>query len=356
MSIDSAHPLPGSAPGSPPLAPPSAEASFPLPVPACESCGRQDDSLRLVSYPYVVSLVLLTLRRRFAGLWCSRCGTWRQVLASLITATVGWIGIPFGVVFTPLTLFKLARGGDRPADLNARMLAQLAEHKAQGQDGPGAARCLEASLRLQDDAATRARLREIRTSYALTAPEEGFLHALLGVLGAALGALGIGLAIGGLDYVLTALLSGVLATSSSLYLVVLSWTPFVAMAFLGGLGLIRLLEWALTRFRCCDRLPAVGLGVIMVFFALYGLSEGSAIGEYVAAVLGGAFESLSEMIVTAVLMFTVGGPLWMLSSASPTTTAGIIYLVLVLLIAAYYLLVGVTTALDVTRWQRRLVG
>ena len=42
----------------------------PVQVPACQECGRQDETLRVVAYPFVVSLVLVTFRRNFAGVWC----------------------------------------------------------------------------------------------------------------------------------------------------------------------------------------------------------------------------------------------------------------------------------------------
>ena len=79
-------------------------------LPACSVCGRQDETVRLSVFPYVVSVVIMTHRRAFAGVWCRKHRTLRQLLASLITATVGWIGIPFGFIFTPVTLFSIAKG------------------------------------------------------------------------------------------------------------------------------------------------------------------------------------------------------------------------------------------------------
>ncbi|HUS83789.1 MAG TPA: hypothetical protein VMX56_01490, partial [Anaerolineales bacterium] len=107
--------------------PPPAQtfAADPGPIPACEICGRQDETLRLVVLPYVVSLVVVTFRRAWTGLWCSRHRNERRVLAGLITALAGWIGIPWGFVYTPMALINLAKGGDQPLDENVHLLQQL---------------------------------------------------------------------------------------------------------------------------------------------------------------------------------------------------------------------------------------
>ena len=82
--------------------------------PACQVCGRQDETLRIVVFPYVVSLLFVTFRRAFGGLWCRRHALQWQTIASFITASVGWFGIPFGFFFTPVALLKLAGGATCP--------------------------------------------------------------------------------------------------------------------------------------------------------------------------------------------------------------------------------------------------
>jgi len=61
----------------------------------CQVCGRQDETLRLVAYPYVFSLVVITIRRAFTGLWCRRHRLRYQELAGMISAVLGWFGIPY---------------------------------------------------------------------------------------------------------------------------------------------------------------------------------------------------------------------------------------------------------------------
>ena len=141
--------------------------------PACSACGRRDETLRAVRYPFVVSVIVVTFRRAFSGLWCAKHRNQRLFLASAITAMAGWIGIPFGLVWTPITLFKLARGGEQPADLNKTLLQDLADRKHQAGDDLGALRCLEASLRFGDDAATTERVRQLRARLGLPVPRPG---------------------------------------------------------------------------------------------------------------------------------------------------------------------------------------
>src|SRR5512141_79048 len=58
----------------------------------CAVCGRQDYTLRYVAYPYVISLLVITFRRAFVGLWCRKHANLRLISASLISACFGWLG------------------------------------------------------------------------------------------------------------------------------------------------------------------------------------------------------------------------------------------------------------------------
>jgi len=102
----------------------------------CQVCGRQDETLRVVACPYVLSLVVVTFRRAFSGLWCRRHRLRYQGLAGMISAALGWFGIPYGFVFTPVVLWKLAKGGELPAAQNQAMLRYLAEQKLRRRPGP----------------------------------------------------------------------------------------------------------------------------------------------------------------------------------------------------------------------------
>ena len=94
-------------------------------APACMVCGRQDETLRIVALPYVISLVVVTFRRAFVGLWCWRHRNLMRIAAGAISAMFGWRGIPYGFIYTPVSLYKLAQGGDQPAEENQAMLIDL---------------------------------------------------------------------------------------------------------------------------------------------------------------------------------------------------------------------------------------
>ena len=70
-------------------------------APACQQCGRQDETLRVVAYPYVVSIVVVTQRAAFSGIWCGTHRRQNLLKAGLLTSTLGWLGIPFGIIYTP---------------------------------------------------------------------------------------------------------------------------------------------------------------------------------------------------------------------------------------------------------------
>jgi hypothetical protein len=325
-------------------------------VPACSVCGRQDETLRIVIYPFVFSLIIVTFRRAFAGLWCRVHRNQRLALASLITATLGWIGIPFGLLWTPMTLFKLAQGGEQPAELNVNILKTLAERKLQEGDAKGAVRCLEASLQFGDDETTRKRLRELQIRFALPAYESGWQRIVFTLASAMLGAVLIGAVVGVLDYIIRAALSSWLGDMEvSIYAAILSWTPFAAMAFIGGLALSQLIEWALARINCRRLALAISIAIFIAVLSAYGILHGSAISDYVATLLtGGVFESSLEAAGYGVIVILMGGVFGLLDLPEATNTYEVIYLVLLSASAVYYLVLAILTAVRTTRWQQLL--
>ncbi len=329
-----------------------------LPVgnaPACSVCGRQDETLRIVIYPYVFSFIAATSRRAFAGLWCKKHRNLKLFLAALITATTGWLGIPFGIIFTPITLFRLARGGFYDPERNADMLQNLGEHKLGQGDAEGAARCFEASLRFRDDGAARERLRQIRIMHLGEPAPVGLGGTVSSLAGLLLGAVVIGAIIGILDYGVTALFATLGGDTLSIYLIIVSWAPLVAGMFVGGLLLSQLVEWALVRFRCRNLALAIGVSTVAAALALYSLVQGSAVSDYTLAVLsGGMFSSTFEAIFVSVMVLFMGGVIWIKDYIPMSTTADTIYIVLLLIGAVYYLALGIASGVRTARWQRRL--
>ena len=339
---------------------PSASSAPSLPVgkaPACSACGRQDETLRIVVYPYVFSLLVVTFRRAFTGIWCNKHRNLRLILASLITATFGWLGIPHGFLWTPVALIQLVQGGKQPAELNVEMLKSLAEHKMQQGDTEGAMGCLEASLQFRDDKVVRKRLREIRASSDSSVRQVGCWATVSALADVLLSAVGIGALVGVLDYIITAIFSSLMSGKVPIFMVIFSWTPFIMMTFIGGLLLFQITEQALTQIRCRRLSLAVSIGIVAAILAVYSVLQGSAISDYVAALFfsGEAFESVSEVIFTGVLVFLAGGFFWMLDYIELASVSSAIYIVLLFVTTGYYLIMIVVTATRTVRWQQRLV-
>jgi tetratricopeptide (TPR) repeat protein len=322
-------------------------------VPACSVCGRQDATLRIVSYPFVVSIIFVTFQRVFAGLWCSKHRNLRLLFASLITATIGLVGIPFGFVFAPLALLKLARGGDQPADLNFQLLKNLAEFKLRNGYRQEAIGCLESCLRFRDDETIRGRLGELYKT------EEGFAEErdrpqVLPVVGAMLGSAMVGIVLGILNYAST-MGWALLPEKLPIYVVILTWAVTVALVFIGGLALFRLVEWGLARLRCHQMAFSVSMALISAALAIYGFLVGQAIGEYTQLLLSGlAFESASDTLVTIVAVLTRGGVHTVLGFIGASEMWGKIYLLILSVAAIFYTAMSIATAAGTVQWQRRL--
>jgi hypothetical protein len=68
---------------------------------------------RVVYYEYCISLVFLTLRRP-SGLYHLRPGergVWKGLPYVALSLLLGWWGIPWGLIYTPLTLWTNLTGG-----------------------------------------------------------------------------------------------------------------------------------------------------------------------------------------------------------------------------------------------------
>ena len=336
--------------------PPPAQtfAADPGPIPACEICGRQDETLRLVVLPYVVSLVVVTFRRAWTGLWCSRHRNERRVLAGLITALAGWIGIPWGFVYTPMALINLAKGGDQPLDENVHLLQQLADDSLKTGDPHVAIRILEEALKLKEDAVIRQQLQELYSRYPLSITKRPLISPWPFVLG--LGAsVVIGFSIGLLDYILTALMGLVLGVEVNIILAILSWAPLVALIFLGGIVLAEVLRWAIERTRLEEMMLSLVFAITAALIAFNGIPQGRLFGDYLAAVFGGLqFDSFIEFILTTGEVFTHGGAWYMLDSIQSGMLTDWIYLVIITVGGVYFLWASLSSVRETVHWLVRL--
>lgn len=322
-------------------------------APACAVCGRQDETLRLVVFPYVFSVVVMTSRQAFSGVWCRKHRNRYWVLSSLITSLAGWFGFPFGLIYTPLTLLKLAQGGEQPLGQNQHLLQVLARHKLRAGDTAGAIRCLEEALRLGDDGASQRRLLNLYKKHPLSSQEPN--PRLWPLFVAILGAVTLGITIGLLDYAIMSGFSILFGEGSSILLTILSWTPWVTLIFLGGLGIGQIVEWALRRTSCRQKELGLALAVVLALVALYGTQQGAAIADYVWWLLYG--EPTNGFLYNLFLgwfTLTTGGALWLADQVASGNASGTIYLVLFVVATVYYLTTSVRAANGIVRWQQTL--
>ncbi len=72
-----------------------------------------DPEHRLVFYEYCISLVFITLRRpsRVYRLPANSWGLLPGMRYTLLTLCLGWWGIPWGLIYTPLVLWTNLSGG-----------------------------------------------------------------------------------------------------------------------------------------------------------------------------------------------------------------------------------------------------
>src|SRR5262245_3836132 len=93
------------------------------------------DGARFVFYEYCISVIVLTLRKPtdIYFLRANDLGLVRGLPYALISLVFGWWGVPWGLVYTPLTLFTNLTGG---RDVTADVLARL-QSPTDGPHGPG---------------------------------------------------------------------------------------------------------------------------------------------------------------------------------------------------------------------------
>lgn len=97
----------------------------------CEECGAQANIDIHKSYR-VHSVVIWTQWRSLSHLCCQSCGRKHQWKAIGYSGTLGWWGLPFGPIITPIQIarnfFAIMRRADRPSpDFTRIMRVHLAE-------------------------------------------------------------------------------------------------------------------------------------------------------------------------------------------------------------------------------------
>ena len=127
---------------------------------SCERCGLSDSTLRIAVFPYVFSVIILTFRRSWGGLFCKRCRRKEMTKAKLSSLFFGWWGIPFGILYTMGALLEPSEGRV-PRELNGEYLYLLGLHFYEKELFTEARQAWQSSLTLTDSALVRSALQSL---------------------------------------------------------------------------------------------------------------------------------------------------------------------------------------------------
>jgi hypothetical protein len=322
-------------------------------LPSCQACGRQDETLRIATYPFVVSVVFITFQRQFSGLWCSRHRTQYWLQAGLITSIIGWLGFPFGLLFTPIQLFQLMKGGIQPVEANAVLLKRLGEKKMQEGNSSAAIKCFEASLQYMDVPEVRERLQRLYTARA-DQESVGMAKKIGLYLAVIFGFAILGLLVGIVDYFFSYYVATAVG-DTNLIVSILLWTPFVTMVFL-SISLLRcVVEWVVRFTGQTRAFPSFFLGVAALFVFIYNSMSGEMVADLIIySINGQGFESVAELIFAWVLTFLLGGVDYLLYVFSVKETWAIILEILLLVSIISGVVVLWIKSREWAKWQTLL--
>ena len=155
----------------------------------CQSCGKFDHTLRVVAFPYVVSILIASFKRvGEAGIFCHRCRCSKSLKWAIVSLLFGWWSI-WGFFWTLGALVDNFRGGKMPGENNMPLISRLAwAHMALGKIGE-AKTALQDLLKIGPDQEALQLRRELDTRYPEISPARtgefrlGYLAVVFAVLG-----------------------------------------------------------------------------------------------------------------------------------------------------------------------------
>ena len=277
------------------------------PIPdKCEVCGRRDETVRFVVYPYVVSLIVVTFQRAFSGCWCRVHRLPRWLAATLISSIFGWFGFPFGLLFTPISLLQLARGGVEDKNINGRILRSIGEEKYRQGDLQGAIRCFEASLLYLDEPEINQQLRALyRSQSAGTEFLTSGIRSLFVFPAIAILLAGMGIFVGFVDF-LVQWGASFIAAEFPIYVLILLQVPFVILVFFCIVLVSQILQAAI-RFTRSDSLLFLTFASIIILLVFFnGIIAAETLGGYLSYVINGFQESWADTWRTLGVISTRG--------------------------------------------------
>jgi TPR repeat protein len=119
--------------------------------PCCEKCGVQDATLRVAVFTWIISIVILSFKRHWAKVLCSKCRIKYGLLFDLQVATMGWWAFPWGFFWTIEALANNSAGGKQPEPHNALLLRSVGYKLYLRGEYAEALKALKASLKFQPD-------------------------------------------------------------------------------------------------------------------------------------------------------------------------------------------------------------
>ncbi|MFN8412625.1 MAG: hypothetical protein U0Z26_09580 [Anaerolineales bacterium] len=274
----------------------------------------------------------------------------------MITSIFGWLGIPFGLVFTPYRLFQLMRGGIQPIEANSELLKRLGEKKMQEGNYAVAIECFEASLQYIDTPEVRERLQRLYNSQQPTESLSIVKRYSL-YLGIFIGFMILGTLAGYIDYFFSYFIGGSVG-NTSLIVGILLWAPFVTMVFL-SISLLRcVVEWLVRYTQQTKLISIVMVGVLALVFLIYSLMTGEALGDFtVYTIMGdGSSFSIAKTILTGMIMFFAGGFWYFEYLFSLGETWSIIECVIVVISFVAGIIILWKKSSELAKWQALLAN
>jgi|SRR3990172_4983534 len=92
----------------------------------CSACGKVTAQPRYAIFYEVKSFIFVTTRTPIQGIFCSACAEKKAMRATAITWLLGWWGVPWGFIYSAHAIFVNLLGGQRPHNVNARLVAYQA--------------------------------------------------------------------------------------------------------------------------------------------------------------------------------------------------------------------------------------
>jgi hypothetical protein len=317
----------------------------------CQVCGVQDETLRLVSYPFVFSIVIVTFRRMFQGVYCSRHANRYFFLAAFITISVGWLGIPFGLIFTPITLFNLFISDKQLRSANAKMLLEIAKEKQDKDKRREAAVFFQEALWLEDSGSIKNPANQ--ASAALwAAPEPSYLFRIFSLVGGLVTAWLMGFLIGLVDGMISNPFTD-LQGQVSFLVIIFSYLPLLLMLYFGSFLLARVIRWMLQQAIILNPLAGRGLAATAALIAFYAVLTGN-LFFFVQLGADHTNGGLFNTILVNGLLLIHGGWLTFVGIVQQGTISDFVFVVLVMLGLMLFLGLGQDWANRTVSGQRAM--